>query len=459
MKYQRIKTQTKTNIAVILFTIIIAVSVLSVMSVASIVLVQNIRGAEKSTKFNTSKIPTTESEVGQSYDIILDDEGTRRLSDVIWNGAVYFVVWDDFRRGTDFHDSDVYGARILPDGTILDPDGIPISTIQNRFEGGGSVAWNGENFFVSWTDYRDYTPETEKSDIYATRISSNGTVLDPEGIRISQGPHFQIGTDVASNGEIFFVVWFGNNEENQGGGNWDIFGRRINNNGVMLDESDLALSLAYHQQDSPLITTHDLLFFVIWSDHRDKLEHIYGTRVSFNGEVMDPEGVPIAVAESGRAAHASLATGEEFSMVVWSDSRLPGRKDNQLFANRLDAQGIPLDEGGKIILPFYKEEEQVTPHIVGFQKNFFLTWQSVFLDDDDSQFISATIIDPKRKKLMGCPLKISNTGERPMAAYDGTRFLVLWRDNGIYGKFLEPGDLPTTPQQGSCRTIQNTESK
>ncbi len=47
-----------------------------------------------------------------------------------FDGAHYLVVWGDERGG----DIDVYGTRVDPDGTILDPAGFPISTaVANQY--------------------------------------------------------------------------------------------------------------------------------------------------------------------------------------------------------------------------------------------------------------------------------------------------------------------------------------
>ena len=63
---------------------------------------------------------------------------------------------------------DIYGARVSPDGAVLDPAGIAICTAANdqRYP---SVVWNGSHFLVVWVDLR-----RGYFDIYGARVNSDG---------------------------------------------------------------------------------------------------------------------------------------------------------------------------------------------------------------------------------------------------------------------------------------------
>jgi len=111
----------------------------------------------------------------------------------------YLVVWTDYRNGS----YDIYGARVDFSGNVLDPEGFPIST-SSDWESYPDVAWDGTNFFVVWTDDRSITTY---DDIYGTRISPAGEVLDPRGIQISSEPVFEETPSIAYNGSVYFVAW------------------------------------------------------------------------------------------------------------------------------------------------------------------------------------------------------------------------------------------------------------
>src|SRR6185436_433564 len=94
------------------------------------------------------------------------------------NGNSFLVVWEDFRN-MDLTSVDIYATRLSAAGAVLDPAGFVITTV------GGSapaVAANGAGFLVVWEDARN--ADTKGLDIYGTRITSAG-VANPSGIVIS----------------------------------------------------------------------------------------------------------------------------------------------------------------------------------------------------------------------------------------------------------------------------------
>ena len=70
----------------------------------------------------------------------------KSLPAVAFEGSQYLVVWLGWREGY----ARVYGARVLPNGTVLDPTGIPISTVGEAALT-PSVASAGGSSLVAWS--------------------------------------------------------------------------------------------------------------------------------------------------------------------------------------------------------------------------------------------------------------------------------------------------------------------
>jgi hypothetical protein len=75
--------------------------------------------------------------------------GNQALPKVAFNGTVFLVVWEDQRNQTD----DIYGSRVSASGVVLDPDGIPIAT-SPLLEWMPSVASDGGDFLVAWSQFQ-----------------------------------------------------------------------------------------------------------------------------------------------------------------------------------------------------------------------------------------------------------------------------------------------------------------
>ena len=98
---------------------------------------------------------------------------------VAFGSGVFLVVWSDLRNEKDY---DVYAARVTPDGKVLDPDGILISGgTYNQMR--PALAFDGENFLVAW----EALQANNKYQVFCTRVSANGKVLDPAGVALTSG--------------------------------------------------------------------------------------------------------------------------------------------------------------------------------------------------------------------------------------------------------------------------------
>ena len=115
-----------------------------------------------------------------------------------FDGTNFLVVWQDYRTG----DYDIYAARVSPAATVLDPAGIPISA-RPEYQTNPVLAFDGTNYLVVWEDRRSGTSH----DIYGTRVSPAGGILDGGGVAISAATGDQAFPALAFDGTNHIAVW------------------------------------------------------------------------------------------------------------------------------------------------------------------------------------------------------------------------------------------------------------
>src|SRR5205823_8065807 len=111
--------------------------------------------------------------------------------------ARFLVTWDDARSGS----TDVYGARVGRLGNVLDPRGFRITGAPGA-QTEPDIEWNGSEYLAVWQDARS----GEGFDIYGSRVSPRGIVLDPNGVAISTGAGDRITPAIAAAGQFLVVL-------------------------------------------------------------------------------------------------------------------------------------------------------------------------------------------------------------------------------------------------------------
>lgn len=306
------------------------------------------------------------------------------------NGSLHLAVWRDFR--TDPL-GDIYGARIAADGTVLDPAGLVICNASN-LQLAPRVAASGGDFLVAWQDFRNGIHD----DILGARVTGGGTVLDPQGLLISTALGAQRLPDVAGTTNGYLVVW----QDRRSGSSDDIFGTRVGTDGLIQDASGLAICVTLGDQQAPTTAGLNDRFFVAWEDLRGGLSNrvfgtgvqangtigtangfalssvtgdqlaprvgastnqflavwqgatngagfdVFGTRITAAGVVLETNSLSISTAIGDQTRPVVASKGGDF-MVVWEDQRAAGRTN--LFATRITGNGSALEPAGEMTAP------------------------------------------------------------------------------------------------------------
>lgn len=403
-------------------------------------------------------------ESGNAYDIfgarvsqdgtVLDTVGiaislasnTQADPSVAFDGVNYFVVWRDERSG-DY--ADIYGARVDPSGIVLDTVGIEICAAE-YWQGYPSITFDSTNFVVAWGDMRN----SSSSDVYGTRVSPAGIVLDSLGIAISIANYDQWHVYVAFGGTNCLVVW----GDERGGLYTDVYGARVSPSGVVLDSTNILISREAYSQWYSSVAFDSINYLVVWEDERSGTKDIYATRVSQTGTILDPLGIIIASASNDQATPSVTFDGTNY-FVVWSDER---GSSLDIYGARINQSGIVIDTQGIAIST--ASYSQHSPSVVFGGTNFLVAW-----GDERSGFpyphIYGARVNQSGVVLDTSGFVIAMAGQwqdEPSVAFDGTNYFVTWHHyDGVYdiygarvnqsGVVLEPSGIAISTEIGSQR--------
>jgi hypothetical protein len=266
--------------------------------------------------------------------------GAQERPAVAFDGTNYLVVWEDSRAVQ----ADVYGARVTTSGQVVDDQGgIPIG-VASAFQVAPDVAVSGTSYLVVWRDNRNGNVDT-----YAARVSPGGTVLDPFGIAIGNST---IGRElpggVAFDGTNYLVPWWWARIDSPF--EEDIHARRVTPGGQPLGFS-FQVNTAPNFQREPDVAFGGSYHLVAWTDEGP--DDVRGSRVTPEGQVLDPVGIPITTAPELQW-HPAVTYGSGVFFVTWQDSevawpismpRASGRKETFSPRSRrhpnLDTSGSP----------------------------------------------------------------------------------------------------------------------
>ena len=257
---------------------------------------------------------------------------------VAFDGTNYLVVWTDYVSLDSV--AHICGARVSPSGVVLDPNQILISTTAKWPPPyyPPAVAFDGSNYFVVWADVRD----PSNIDIYGARVTPSGVVLDPNGIRISSAPYREEEPSIAFGGGNYLVVW---NYWIAYGYESRIYGARVTPDGVVLDPGGIPISMAATYRFRPSVAFDGTNYLVVWDDARNTYGHycdIYAARVTPSGSVLDPGGILISGITNGyNDVSSSVAFDGTNYMVVWQSR--PGSGVPFIFSARVSPNGTVID--------------------------------------------------------------------------------------------------------------------
>jgi hypothetical protein len=246
---------------------------------------------------------------------------------IAFDGTSYLVVWQKF--GGDY---DIYGARVTPNGQVLGE--FPIFTASGE-QIGPSVVFDGTNYLVVWQDTRSGSGPTDSTDIYGTRVSPAGTVLDPSGIAITTAFGYQGQPSIAFDGTNHFVVWSDVQQLGFSPPSSGIYGKRVSPNGFVLDgpadSRGISINTTSFGKSAPTVAFNGTSYLVAWvvgAFTNNPPVGIYGAKVSTGGQVVDGQPDSLGKLLNGppesfdaKFAYPIAHSNQSSTLLTWINNR------------------------------------------------------------------------------------------------------------------------------------------
>ncbi|HKS36830.1 MAG TPA: Ig-like domain-containing protein [Verrucomicrobiae bacterium] len=342
------------------------------------------------------------------------------------NGNGYFVVWAD-KRTYSSTEYDIFGARVSATGEVLDPTGIPICTDPGR-QTSPRVAFDGERYLVVWEDDRESTSAYLLYQIFGARVTTSGQVLDPNGFKITTNRVTRLGPAVASDGHGFFVAW----------GDWhradgaieDVYGSPVSSDGVVANPDGIPLVTGAGWQGQPRLAFANGEYLMTYRDSWHAGPDIWGIRVSTSGQPLSPA---FRISNSGQESGGryGLASNGRDCFVVWGDHRgsPSGFGYPKIYGTLVRSNGVVVSPNGTPIATGALYQDR--PRVASDGNGFLVVWQES--NDAHEEFTDVYAAKLTGDGTVGTPARIAvnrapGVQRHPDVAFSGANYLVAWED-------------------------------
>ncbi|MCO5169720.1 MAG: hypothetical protein M9894_25560 [Planctomycetes bacterium] len=358
--------------------------------------------------------------------VVLDDPPVLVASQghqpaVAFGGGNYLVVWTDQRNGIE----DIYGNLVSPAGTLVNPNGIPIHTSDDvSFQ--PAVAFDGSQHLVVFRERHGTSGPT--SDILGRRVTTVGGAGDPITIAAADGHRFSPA--VAFGGAHFLVVW-----SDERSGDQDLRGARVDRDGLV-NPNDATAGVVISafpggQPDRAALAFDGTNFLVVWDEDRNvnspppsSLRDTFAARVSQSMTVLDPLGVLLSTVVTNAQTDAAVAHDGTDYLIVWSDTRGPSKT---IVGVRVSRTGAVRDPSGLVLGSLGALSDQARPAAAWNGSRYLVVWEG-YASGSASFDVEGALVAPDGT---GAGVTISDgPGDQvaPRVAFGGGSFLVVWQD-------------------------------
>ena len=335
------------------------------------------------------------------------------------NGTDYLLVWHQF---TADGFSDILGRRISSTGALLDPSDLLIAGEWEVFEEDPSVASNGTVYLVAWNQGTD---DDLSHRVHATRVSTEGEVLEGTGFPLRPSDSYQLDVQLASNGTNFLAAWvevYGLDEV--------VYMARVTEWGDLPDPLGFAVNSSSSPQNHeryPALASDGTGYLLAWCSVDESFTgHVRATRISASAPawqaVHDPGGFVLSA--YGTVMGTAVAPADHGYFVAWE--RNPDQIGDLDFAWVSPAASVA--PGSYAVTASVSSLHQTEPSVASNGSNHLVVWTET---SPDGIKIYGTRLTLDGGAIDVPPLEIAvSNRERgaPAVASNGTDYFVAWAD-------------------------------
>lgn len=217
-----------------------------------------------------------------------------------------------------------------------------------------------------------------------------------------------------------------------------IFWAQETNRPWILDGGNFAITNSSENSFFPSVASNDQLYFVVWHQKTVSGFCIYGARITREGYLVDPGGIPICTAKNDQMYPSVAWDGVNF-FVVWQDKRNGTRWD--IYGARVNPEANPeeavLDPDGIPIAVGKSSYDQVSPVLSFDGENYLVVWQGK--KNSKIWNIYFSMVSKNRKVINKKPIALNPSSKDqtfPAVSFDGGSYFVVWqeaRSNQFWG--------------------------
>lgn len=322
---------------------------------------------------------------------------------------------------------------------LSSPVALPLHKGQDTYT--PAAAWGTDSYLVLWQSGRlgegDLTKKVEfVADIVGCRVSRDGKILDAQPFVVCQAQDTQEAPSVAFNGQVFLAVW----QDLRNVKDWDVYAARISSDGKVLDPDGILVAGGKRSQAQPRVAWDGKNFVVVWQDLRsEKFYEVCANRVTAEGKLIDSEPIIVATRPDGHRYAPSVASlGGGVSLVTWASNRHGFGNDVWSGAHLLTdgtAEQCYAFEADR----WYKEGREIGPIracvptcLVAGKDNYLWAWTSMApVGRGNASSKDNVAIFDRNGKRQAYAKTLSGEAQHiiaPQAAWTGNGYLAAWTE-------------------------------